>query len=103
MCRRIDYLFYPILGLIMAIGLPADAAVPIEVENYSFEIPTDGRKRDIEVGTPGLVTGWARVDPTTSAGREFGWNPTNGSATAFMGKNAVIYNLPDFPPLAGAG
>ena len=101
MCRRINVLFYSILALMMVISAPAVAAVSIDVENYSFEIPEDGRKHDIDVGTPGVVTGWARVDPTTSAGREFGWTPTDGTATAFMGKNAVIYNLTDFLMMEG--
>jgi hypothetical protein len=101
MCRRINVLFYSILSLMMVISFPAFAAVSINVENYSFEIPEDGRKHDIDVGTPGVVTGWARVDPTTSAGREFGWTPTDGTATAFMGKNAVIYNLTDFLMMEG--
>jgi hypothetical protein len=85
----------------MIISVSANAAVSIEVENFSFEIPDDGQKRDIDVGTPGIVTGWARVDPITSAGREFGWTPTDGTATAFMGKDAVIYNLTDFLMMAG--
>lgn len=101
MCRRINVLFYSILVLTMVTSGPAVAAVSIEVENYSFEIPDDGRKRDIDVGTPGRVTGWARTDPTTSAGREFGWTPTEGVATAFMGKDAVIYNLTDFLMMEG--
>ncbi len=101
MCRRLICFLYVILFLIMATGIPAGAAVPIEVENYSFEIPDDNQKHDIDVGTPGIVTGWARVDPTTSAGRELGWTPTTGTYTGFMGKNAVIYNLTDFLMMAG--
>jgi hypothetical protein len=101
MYRTILNLFSAILVLILAVGVPSYAAVPIEVVNYSFEIPTDGQKHDIDVGTPGIVTGWARTDPTTSAGREFGWTPTDGTATAFMGKNAVIYNLTDFLAMEG--
>ncbi len=100
MCRRICCLC-AILILFVASGIPAYAAVPIEVENYSFEIPDDNQKHDIDVGTPGVVTGWAREDPTTSAGRELGWTPTTGTYTGFMGKNAVIYNLTDFLLMAG--
>jgi hypothetical protein len=98
MCKKI-FLF-----LFLTLGLSAGtvwATVPIEVENYSFEIPDDGRKHDIEVDEPGVVTGWARTDPTTSAGREFGWTPTDGEATAFMGKDAVIYNLTEFLLMEG--
>jgi len=80
MCRRICCLC-AILILFVASGIPAYAAVPIEVENYSFEIPDDNQKHDIDVGTPGVVTGWAREDPTTSAGRELGWTPTTGTYT----------------------
>jgi hypothetical protein len=101
MFRKINVLFCSVLVLTMVLGVRAIGAVPIEVENYSFEIPDNGQKLDIEVGTPGRVTGWARVDPTTSAGREFGWTPTDGTATAFMGKDAVIYNLTDFLGLEG--
>jgi hypothetical protein len=101
MCRSLIYLFSVALLLTMAVGIPAGATVPIEVENYSFEIPDDNQKHDIDVGTPGVVTGWARVDPTTSAGRELGWTPTRGTYTGFMGKNAVIYNLTDFLMMEG--
>ena len=101
MCRRILYLFPTVLILTLITGVPSYAAVPIEVENYSFEIPDDNQKHDIEVGTPGLVTGWAREDLITSAGRELGWTPTTGTYTGFMGKDAVIYNLTDFLMMAG--
>ncbi|MBN2181622.1 MAG: hypothetical protein JW715_06890 [Sedimentisphaerales bacterium] len=101
MYRRLACLLYFIPVLIMVFAAPIRAAVPIEVENYSFELPDNGQKLDIEVGTPGRVTGWARTDPTTSAGREYGWTPTDGTATAFMGKDAVIYNLTDFLMMAG--
>jgi hypothetical protein len=93
MCRKILLLLLLTIGLYIS---TARAAVRIEVENYSFEIPDDGRKHDIDVDTPGVVTGWARTDPTTSAGREFGWQATDGEATGFMGNDAVIYNLTDF-------
>jgi hypothetical protein len=101
MCRRLVYFSYVLLFLVLATGVPASARVPIEVENYSFEIPDDNRKHDIDVGTPGVVTGWARVDPTTSAGRELGWTPTTGTYTGFMGKDAVIFNLTDFLLMEG--
>jgi len=101
MCKKTIYLVCAVLFLITATDIPAGAVVQIEVENYSFEIPDDGKKYDISVGTPGIVTGWARVDPITSAGREFGWTPTDGTATAFMGKDAVIYNLTDFLMMEG--
>jgi len=94
-------LVYAVLILIIAAGIPALATVPITVENYSFEIPEDGMKRDINVGTPGIVTGWARTDPITSAGREYGYTPTEGTATAFLGKDALIFNLTDFLTMAG--
>ena len=98
MYRKILLLLFLTLGLSVS---TARATVPIEVENYSFEIPDDGQKHDIDVDVPGVVTGWARTDPTTSAGREFGWTPTDGQATAFMGKNAMIYNLTDFLLMEG--
>ena len=101
MYRGTNFLFCSVLVLMMVISVPAVGAVPVEVENYSFEIPDDNLKHDIDVGTPGVVTGWARVDPTTSAGRELGWTPTRGTYTGFMGKNAVIYNLTDFLMMAG--
>jgi regulation of enolase protein 1 (concanavalin A-like superfamily) len=98
MCRRSIYLIYVVLVLILAASFPADAAIPITVVNPSFELPGTG-KRDID--QKGTVPGWTRVDLTTSAGVEEGWTPTDGTYTAFMGKNAVIYNLTDFLMLEG--
>lgn len=98
---RFSCLFCALFALLGAVSVPSDAAVQIEVENYSFEIPDDSLKHDIDVGTPGVVTGWAREDPTTSAGRELGWTPTTGTYTGFMGKNAVIFNLTDFLIMEG--
>jgi len=98
MCRKLIYLVYAVLILIMVACIPAGAAVPIEVENPSFELPGVG-KRDIDQS--GTVPGWARVDLTTSAGVELGWTPTDGIYTAFLGKNAVIYNLTDFLIMEG--
>jgi len=92
MCRKLVYLICTFVSLILALGVPARADVSIPVENYSFEIPDDGEKYDIDPLEPGVVTGWARTDPITSAGREPGWASTDGTMSAFMGKDAIIFN-----------
>jgi hypothetical protein len=83
--------------LILSAGA-AMAAVPINVVNPSFELPGVG-KRDIDQS--GTVPGWAREDLTTSAGVELGWTPTDGTYTAFLGKNAEIFNLTEFLGMEG--
>jgi len=98
MYKKSIYLVCTVLFLIMAAGIPVGAATSIEVENYSFELPGTGKK---DIDQKGTVPGWARVDLTTSAGVEEGWTPTNGTYTAFMGKNALIFNLTDFLMMEG--
>jgi hypothetical protein len=78
--------------LLIALASVADAATPITVENYSFEIPGTGKPK-ITVGAPGTVTGWARTtDSINDAGCEQGNGPTNGIYSAYMGKDVMIFN-----------
>ena len=39
MCKRLNYLVCAVAALIMAAAVPAGAAVPIPVGNFSFEEP----------------------------------------------------------------
>jgi len=103
------FLLYVIAALIMAAGIPAGAAVSIEVENFSFELPGtvkqhcwDGERP--EGGVFADVPGWTDGSLTSNdSGVETGFTTAaEGSYTGFlMGGDPPVYNLTNF--LIGSG
>jgi regulation of enolase protein 1 (concanavalin A-like superfamily) len=109
MCKKSIYLVYTALALILAVGTPAGAAVSIEVENFSFELPGvikqhcwDGERP--EGGAIRDVPGWTDGPATSNdSGVETGYTTAaEGSWTGFMMSNDPnVYNLTNF--LIGSG
>jgi len=90
-----------VIFLVLVFGLCGGtvfAAVPIEVENYSFELPGTVKT---QIDQSGSVPGWTKVDLNTEAGVEEGWSATDGTWTGFMGNNSIIYNFTDFLIMEG--
>jgi len=70
---------------LLAVAVAASAA-PVVVENWSFELPGEGK--------PGfdLIPGWTG-EGSGGGGAETGWGPTDGAYTGFCGGNMKVYQL----------
>ena len=70
-----------ILSSIIVIGLftGINWAEPIEVENFSFELPNAGKQTGFD-----NVPGWSTDSAVTDSGVETGYTPTEGEWTAFL-------------------
>jgi hypothetical protein len=115
MCRKSIYLVCGVAVLVMAAGIPAGAAVSIEVENFSFEEPNVVKTSgwDMEDGAlyygggPAEVPGWECDGPAPDSGVEsINSSPpatTTDGIWAGWAKAADpnVYNLTDF--LIGQG
>jgi hypothetical protein len=109
MCRKMFFVVCVVLVFILAAGVPAGAAVSIEVENFGFELPGtvkqhcwDGERP--EGGVFADVPGWTDGDATSNdSGVETGYTTAaEGSWTGFlMGGDTSVYNLTNF--LIGSG
>jgi hypothetical protein len=91
MSRKLCFL----IASVLVIGPFAGRALPITVENFSFELPGTGKLR---INDP-CVPGWTEADPNTAeAGLESNgqWGATDGLWTAYLGVDAAIYNLTDY-------
>lgn len=71
---------------VLALSATSLPAVPIEVENFSFELPGEGK--------PGfdLIPGWSG-EGTGGGGAETGWGPTEGIYTGYCGGNMEVFQL----------
>jgi hypothetical protein len=87
MCRRL------LLSLILIMGLFNTAvwAEPIEVENFSFELPGTSKQQNWA-----NVPGWSSDTAATDSGVETGYTPTDGEWTAFIrNSDSSIWQLTD--------
>jgi hypothetical protein len=75
-----------IVASVVALSAGSASAVPITVENFSFELPGEGK--------PGfdLIPGWTG-EGTGGGGAETGWGPTDGLYTGFLGGNMEAFQL----------
>ena len=71
---------------VLALSATSLPAVPIEVENFSFELPGEG-KPDFD-----LIPGWSG-EGTGGGGAETGWGPTDGIYTGYCGGNMEVFQL----------
>jgi hypothetical protein len=124
MCRKSIYVVCAVLVLIVATAIPGCAtvpitcaAVPIKVENFSFELPgngkiigwdqNDGAHYASDPCSHAEVPGWESDGTVTDSGVETGYTPTDGEWTGFlMGTNEgsgdpSVYNLTDHLIQAG--
>ena len=96
MRRKLIYSVYAVFVLVIAASIPAGAAVPITVQNYSFELPGTGKIIGWDMadgahyeggagGGPAEVPGWESDGKSINdSGVETGYTPTNGTYTGFM-------------------
>ena len=101
MCRKV-------LFLVLVVGLFAGAAwaIPITVENYSFELPNAGKQWcwDGEKAGSTDVPGWSSDTTPVDSGVESGYwaSGADGLWTGFlMGDDPSVYNLTDHIIAAG--
>jgi hypothetical protein len=75
-----------VVASVLALSVGSALAVPITVENFSFELPG--------VGKPDIadVPGWSGEGPG-GGGAETDWGPTDGLYTGYCGWDMDIYNL----------
>jgi hypothetical protein len=80
-----------LISFILVTGLSAVQALPVTVENFSFELPGTGK---LQIKDP-CVPGWTQADPNIEAGIESDsrWGATDGAWTGYLGSGAEIYNL----------
>jgi hypothetical protein len=83
MCKNVSV----IVGLILILWSGGVWAFPIEIENYSFELP--GTVKTL-FDQSGSVPGWTEVDLTTEGGVEQGYQPTDGVWAGFMGNHLLL-------------
>ncbi|MBN2182428.1 MAG: discoidin domain-containing protein, partial [Sedimentisphaerales bacterium] len=87
------------LSIVLIIGLFANInmAEPIEVENFSFELPNAGKQTGFDD-----VPGWSTDSAVTDSGVETGWTPTEGDWTAFlMSGDPSVWQLTDHRIIQG--
>jgi hypothetical protein len=74
------------VAAVLALSAGTLQAVPVFVENHSFELPGEGK--------PGfdLIPAWSG-EGSGGGGAETGWGPTDGIYTGFLGGNMEAYNL----------
>ena len=98
--------------LILMLCLAVTAAQAIVVENYSFELPGDGKIKgwDMDDGayytadsSPAEVPGWEADGTVVDSGVESDWpGSTDGAWSAFMmSGDPSAYNLTDYAIVAG--
>jgi hypothetical protein len=109
MRRKLIYSVYAVFVLVIAASIPAGAAVPITVQNYSLELPGNGKIIGWDMvdgahyesgagGGPAEVPGWESDGAIADSGVETGYTPTNGTYTGFIkGNDPNVYNLTNFP------
>jgi hypothetical protein len=93
MCRRL------FLSLVLGIGLltGVSRAVPIEVENFSFELPNAGKQTGFM-----NVPGWSTDGAVSDSGVETGYTPTDGDWSAFlMSGDPSVWQLTDHTIVPG--
>jgi hypothetical protein len=75
-----------IAASVLALSAGSALAAPIIVENFSFELPGEGK--------PGfdLIPGWSG-EGTGGGGAETGWGPTDGIYTGYCGGNMEVFQL----------
>ena len=75
-----------LVALVLALSAGSALADSIFVENFSFELPGEGK--------PGfdLIPGWTG-EGTGGGGAETDWGPTDGLYTGFLGGNMEVFQL----------
>ena len=75
-----------LVASVLALSAGSALAVPITLENFSFELPG--------VGKPDIadVPGWTG-EGTGGGGAETDWGPTDGLYTAYLGGNMEVFQL----------
>ncbi len=93
MCKRITLSIFLAIALLTAVTW----AVPIEVENFSFELPNTGKRMGFAT-----IPGWSTDSAASGSGVETGAQPTDGDYTAFlMGTDPLIWQLTDHTIIRG--
>jgi hypothetical protein len=86
---------------------PPPKPVAIEVANFSFEEPNQGKIKGWNGegigGTPAVdIPGWVSDGPVVDSGVETGWTPTDGVYTAFIkDKDPMVYQTTGYVIKAG--
>ncbi len=93
MCRRFLFSLILVMGLFNAVIW----AEPIEVENFSFELPNAGKQTGFD-----NVPGWSTDGAVADSGVETGYTPTDGDWTAFLDSaDPSVWQLTDYTILQG--
>lgn len=93
MCRRLPLLIIIVIGLFAGVSW----AEPIEVENFSFELPNAGKQTGFD-----NVPGWSTDSAVSDSGVETGYTPTEGDWTAFlMSGDPSVWQLTDHTIILG--
>ncbi|MCK4292399.1 MAG: hypothetical protein KAY65_04330, partial [Planctomycetes bacterium] len=76
-------------ALVIGLSAAAARAVPVTVENYSFELPGTDKQANWE-----NVPNWNSDTVAVDSGVETGWGPSDGFWTGFlMGSDPSVWNL----------
>jgi beta-galactosidase len=87
-----------LFALLVWAGLgPVGWAIAVEVENFSFELPGDGKHANWET-----VPGWSSDTVASDSGVETGYSPTDGVYSGFlMGSDPSVWQLTGHTIAAG--